>query len=234
MAQWKVQQLQMLLEERDPRKMFDYATQMIQELGLVNVGLALHLHVATRPPEIFLYNNYSDDWNAHYQHRSFLHQDPVAERCLHSSMPVLWEDELYDEAPDFRVLACRHGMRYGWTQAVHDQRHNQSVLSVSRPSRAIGEAEFYAKAAQVLWLCNSLHTALSEYHLSHMAPTPKLSDRELEVLRWFAQGKTASDTACILSLSTSTVNFHIRNVYKKAELFNKSDAVRYAVMLGLI
>lgn len=98
-------------------------------------------------------------------------------------------------------------------------------------------AEFYEKGAEVLWLCNTLHALLGEYHrvrLEAESPVAHLSDREMEVLRWSAAGKTAADIACILSLSQSTVNFHIRSVITKTNASNKAGAIAIAAMHGMI
>lgn len=62
---------------------------------------------------------------------------------------------------------------------------------------------------------------------------PKLTERELEVLKWSADGKTAADIARILTLSTSTVNFHIRSVIAKTNASNKAGAVAIAASRGL-
>lgn len=99
---------------------------------------------------------------------------------------------------------------------MHDQRHNESQISVARPAGAIDTVELYSKAGNVQWLCHTLHAVLGEHHLKALCPPqPKMSERELEVLKWSAAGKTAADVACILSLSQSTVNFHIRSVITK-------------------
>jgi len=62
----------------------------------------------------------------------------------------------------------------------------------------------------------------------------KLSLREKEVLRWTGDGKTADQIAQILSLSHSTVNFHIRNAMMKLDTPNKTAAVVRAIFLGLL
>ena len=144
---------------------------------------------------------------------------------------------LVPEDREYRKEACRHGLRHGWTQAVHGLHGYRSHLSVSRPSGKIGLREFYEKAAEVLWLCNTLHAILGEHHkalLDAESPRAKLSERELEVLRWSAAGKTAADIACILSLSQSTVNFHIRSVIVKTNASNKPGAIAIAAMQGMI
>lgn len=54
------------------------------------------------------------------------------------------------------------------------------------------------------------------------------------MLKWSAAGKTAADIACILSLSQSTVNFHIRSIITKTNASNKAGAIAIAAMRGLI
>ncbi|MGE6825515.1 LuxR C-terminal-related transcriptional regulator, partial [Pseudomonas soli] len=109
-----------------------------------------------------------------------------------------------------------------------------SQLSVSRAEGAVSRDELFEKSAQVMWLCNTLHAALSTHHLAKYSPLPQLSERELEVLKWSAAGKTAADVAMILSLSTSTVNFHIRSVISKTNASNKAGAIAIAALRGLL
>ena len=61
-----------------------------------------------------------------------------------------------------------------------------------------------------------------------------LTDRELEVLRWSADGKTAAEISMILPISLNTVNFHLKNVMKKLSTPNKAAAVLYATVNGLL
>ena len=60
------------------------------------------------------------------------------------------------------------------------------------------------------------------------------TDREIEVLRWTADGKTASEIADILNISERTANFHIANVITKLNAPNKTAAVIRAGMLGML
>ena len=61
-----------------------------------------------------------------------------------------------------------------------------------------------------------------------------LTDREIEVLRWTADGKTASEIADILNISERTANFHIANAITKLNAPNKTAAVVRAGMLGML
>lgn len=52
-----------------------------------------------------------------------------------------------------------------------------------------------------------------------------LSARELEIMQWVRMGKTNSEIAMILNLSTFTVKNHMRRIYKKLDVLNRAQAV---------
>ncbi len=54
------------------------------------------------------------------------------------------------------------------------------------------------------------------------------------MLRWTADGKTASEIADILNISERTANFHIANVIAKLNAPNKTAAVIRAGLLGML
>jgi len=60
-----------------------------------------------------------------------------------------------------------------------------------------------------------------------------LTLREVEVLRWSAEGKTAAEVAIILDVKVRTVNFHIGSAVRKIGVRNKTSAVVHAALHGL-
>jgi DNA-binding NarL/FixJ family response regulator len=63
---------------------------------------------------------------------------------------------------------------------------------------------------------------------------PPLTDRELEVIKALAQGKSDRQIAHSLGISEKTVNNHTSNIYRKLHLFDRTQAVIYAVREGII
>ncbi|MFN3477646.1 MAG: response regulator [Candidatus Methylomirabilales bacterium] len=61
-----------------------------------------------------------------------------------------------------------------------------------------------------------------------------LTDREREVLRLIAEGKTSKEIAELLSLSVHTVERHRQNIMGKLRLHNRAELIRYAIRKGLI
>jgi len=61
-----------------------------------------------------------------------------------------------------------------------------------------------------------------------------LTRREVEVLKWTADGKSAQEIADILNVTKHVVDFHIKNAIYKLKTANKTAAVVKAAMLGLL
>jgi LuxR family maltose regulon positive regulatory protein len=61
-----------------------------------------------------------------------------------------------------------------------------------------------------------------------------LSEREREVLRLLAEGRSIEDVAERLIISVHTARTHVRNVYAKLDAHNRAQAIRNATVLRLI
>ncbi len=62
----------------------------------------------------------------------------------------------------------------------------------------------------------------------------KLSDRENEILTAISKGLGYKRIASNLFISTETVRYHIKNIYKKLHVCSQSEAVAKAIKNGLI
>ncbi len=62
----------------------------------------------------------------------------------------------------------------------------------------------------------------------------QLTERELEILRLIAEGKTTPDIARALFLSPHTVQSHRDHIMAKLDLHSKAALIRYAIGKGLI
>lgn len=234
MPYWNQEQMQQLLNEHNEQQLFEIALSLAKQLGMDFLGFTIRRHVATQSPQYILLNNFPSEWNTRYQQGDYIKIDPIATHCQQSLAAILWDENAFAEVPEYWEEAQSFGLRFGWSLAIHDARGNQSMLSVLRANGPITTAEFFDKACHTLWLCNLIHTLIVERIHPPKRLTYELSAREIEVLKWSAEGKTAADIACILALSESTVNFHIRSVMAKMNTNNKTSAVVRAAMNGLL
>ncbi|HEX6766138.1 MAG TPA: response regulator transcription factor, partial [Polyangiaceae bacterium] len=65
-------------------------------------------------------------------------------------------------------------------------------------------------------------------------PHERLSDREFEILKLLASGKTVSQVALELTLSVKTISTHRTRILKKMEMKTNAELTHYAVRQGLV
>ena len=124
---------------------------------------------------------------------------------------------------------------------VRDRNRRKAVKDVKKAisafsSDALSGAELATQEVKMRWLVNISHLALSRLFVSDLVKEsqPDLTGREIEVLKWTADGKSSSEIADLLSISENTVNFHIKNSVVKLRTANRTAAVVRAAMLGLL
>jgi DNA-binding CsgD family transcriptional regulator len=86
----------------------------------------------------------------------------------------------------------------------------------------------------------ALEARLTAWEAQKPAPAPaspaalaSLSQRELEVLRLLATGKSNQEIADALFISLNTVATHVRNILTKTGCINRTEAAAYALRHGL-
>ena len=89
---------------------------------------------------------------------------------------------------------------------------------------ASGQVQLSPKAAQQL---------LSEVRMP-VSDNEALTERELEVIRLLADGKSNKEIALGLSISETTVKTHVSKILSKLNLTSRTQAALYAVQIGLV
>jgi len=101
-------------------------------------------------------------------------------------------------------------------QAIRVVAEGQSLISPSMAVKLIDEFKEMARGGR------------------DQVPTPKLTERELQVLRLVATGLNNREAAKELFISENTVKNHVRNILEKLQLHSRMEAVMYAVRENLL
>ena len=96
---------------------------------------------------------------------------------------------------------------------------------------------FTATSGGTKFFCNDIVAQMRKENINpknidfkSLDPNPvSLSDRELQIIRFIAEGYTNSQIAAIIYLSNHTVNTHRKNIMKKLGVNNTAGIVMYAV-----
>ena len=107
-------------------------------------------------------------------------------------------------------------------EAVRSVHGGQSLINPSMAGKLLSEFATLAK-----------RDAEEEERVQHVA-APKLTDREMEVLKLVARGMNNRDIAKELFISDNTVKNHVRNILEKLQIHSRMEAVMIAVRQKLI
>ncbi len=166
-------------------------------------------------------------------------RDPVMQHCKRHTVPIIWNQQTYldNDAIDIWEEQAPFGYRNGIAMALHLPEGRHFMLGVDRPqalpadsgqlTRLVADLQLFAVHAQ--------DTAMRVLVSAPLQPErPALTPRELEVLRWTMDGKTAWEVATLLGITERTVILHLQNAMKKLNCNSKHQAVLRALRLGLI
>jgi LuxR family transcriptional regulator, quorum-sensing system regulator SolR len=182
---------------------------------------------------VTLHNNYPPAWRQRYQEKQYASVDPVIAQGLHCSKSFVWNDALYAETPELWNEARTFGLNKGWSQSArHANPSTVGILSLVRREKSISSAEVEDKQRQLHWLAHVVHAKMSALQAKKTQLT--LTERELLVMRWTANGKTASEIADILMIKERAVTFHINNIVLRLGVQNKTAAAVQLAMNGLL
>jgi LuxR family quorum-sensing system transcriptional regulator SolR len=236
MDTWQENQLQALEGIQSEEQLFKAILSLGRELGfdLCAYGLRMPFPLAT--PKTVMFNNYPTAWQTQYQAKNYLATDPTVQHAMRSSLPVLWTDDLFSPAQEFWEEARSFGLRYGRAQSIREDNGIVGMLTLVRSDEPITETELGAKQLKMSWLTEVAHIGMSRCVTPKVMPeiNAKLSNREVAVLRWTADGKTSDEISSILNITERTVSFHVYNAITKLNATNRTSAAIKAAMLGFL
>lgn len=159
---------------------------------------------------------------------------PLRKHCSQSIEPTFWggtsDEPLFQQAPEMWEEYHGSGHLGGWAQSIIEAGNMYSMFLVDSPF-ILTKKHFEYVDFKLQWVATAVLARMNQIKLR---PVVQLSEREKEVLRWTGDGKTADEIAQILTLSNSTINFHLRKAMYKLNASNKTSAVVKAIYLNLL
>ena len=234
MIGWQEESIQSLLNIRNEHELLKATAEIAYDLGFDCAAYGFRFPFPLSAPRIVMINNYPTDWQTRYREQGYLEIDPTVRHGAQSLLPIVWSDDVFASTPEFWEEARSFGLRVGWAQSSREASGVAGMLSLSRSGEPLTDAELSAKELAMTWLTQVTHLGMAKCLMTKVLPEGEvqLTEREIESLRWTADGKTSEQISDILGISESTVNFHIRNAMSKLGASNKLGAAVKAAMLG--
>ncbi|MDQ4020548.1 MAG: response regulator transcription factor [Actinomycetota bacterium] len=143
---------------------------------------------------------------------------------------------IIDSWPDIRVLVLSaSGEPVDVLAAVQAGASGYLVKSAS--VEELVEAVRRTAEGDVIFSAGLAGLVLGEYRRMALDPrtdSPRLTERETDVLRQVAKGCTARQIADQLRISHRTVENHVQSTLRKLQLHNRVELARYAIERGIV
>lgn len=216
----------------------DFVTQLHHVCNTHGLEYASYASANPVTGTVHAFTTYPDAWKTHYMAHDLHLVDPTLSAASRSIAPVDW-----------RRLDHDHNFQNVFSQA---RDHNLPDTGLTIPVRGpFGEVGLFSVTVGLRrseWdrlkaeIIGHLQTAAVHMHDSVMKSEalmpllryPSLSSREREILQWTAAGKSQQDIGDILSISSRTVEVHLRSSREKLSAITTAQAVGRAVSLGMI
>ena len=236
MKTWQEDLLEQTEGSTCEHELFDKIVKAAQALGFEHCAYGLRIPIPLSRPNTVILNNYPRLWRERYADRGYVLTDPTVLHGRNSQVPLVWCNKVFGGARKLWDEAQSFGLRHGWLQSSLDAMGVGGMLSLSRSSGGVTSEELACNQIKMRWLVNISHLGLSKIFVGRQVQLidQPLTAREVEVLKWTADGKTSGEVSDILLVSENTVNFHVKNAVAKLRTANKTAAVVKAAMLGLL
>jgi DNA-binding NarL/FixJ family response regulator len=109
-----------------------------------------------------------------------------------------------------------------------------SIEEVATGLRAVAGGQSLISPSMAAKLLTEFSTMMKRGDDRQQVPAPRLTERELDVLKLVARGLNNRAIATQLFISENTVKNHIRNILDKLQLHSRMEAVVYAVREKLL
>lgn len=184
--------------------------------------------------------SYPEDWMRYYKERQYGRVDPVVLNVL-QGRPVFTWDALHSmmQMTSSQTLLMQQGREAGLHDGVGVTLAGPGgcLAAVGVASSMGGIAPDRDALSRIKVITEQFHLAYCSFNLLQSTEgrnLPHLTVREIEILKWWSQGKTSKEISLILGCTVATIKFHAKNIYAKLHANSKTLCVTKAIKLGVI
>lgn len=225
-------------EEDDLAEVMHIVRRYARDVGVVRQSYQLIPRFAEpSSPRTALYTvGFPEGWISDYVSRDFRSIDPIARYTLQKGSMAYWQEALDACLGDPRVTKFaqsmhRHNLKHGFGVPLYGP-NGRNAFSFFDFDIA-KEAQDQDEVMRLRLLSQMAHQRIC-FLLEKERSVPALSDRENQVLRWIALGKSNLDIATILDISAETVRTYTQRIYLKLNASDRTSAAVKGLKLGII
>ena len=169
-------------------------------------------------------------------------REAIETAAAHPDINLILMDLDLPEGSGLDALSAIHATNPNMAVVILSAMEDQAMVS---RAMELGARGFIPKSASGEVMLNSLRLVLSggvclppgygeNAHSENSEDMPNLTQRQMEVLRFMAQGNSNKEIARELGISENTVRVHISAIISALDATNRTEAAYSAMRLGLI
>ncbi len=222
-----------------PQGICDALTSFTGRYGLtcMNAGSlpSANEHVQERH---LLVSAFPAGWMDRYLDQDYARIDPVVRRVVRGNSPFFWSEAVFhaegERSASVRKMfgeAAEHNLRAGVALPVITL--GDAIVGASLGGEAVdippGDFGMISMISSF-----AIVRAIDIRDRAKRRQRPSLTAREVECLKWAADGKTEWEISAILQVSEHTADKHLANAYRKLGAANRAHAVALAIRWGFL
>jgi len=176
-------------------------------------------------------------WRKRYVEAEHARYDPVFQHAVNHGAKTTWAERkrVAERLGDERGLqvfaeAEQHGLNTGLIMPIHGLGDLPAAVSFGGK-----DLDLTSDAQASLYLIGAIaYESLRRLVVGHKPIPPVLTEQELKVLRWIAEGKSALDTGTIMGLSVFTVRDYQKSIRAKYDCTKMVQVLVLATLDGTL
>ena len=222
------------------KDVFEIYSKAMNKLGfdkIVYTFITDHIKIGQTAGHGIL-SNYPSDWLSYYHEKGYQKIDPVMRKGLYRGPAFSWKH--LEETSCFKMeqtLFMREAEDAGLLSGVGIPLHRDITDIAGVGIASSSKININKNLLSVIqFLTEQFHNVYCDLikENSYSSPTVTLTDKEIEVLKWLANGKNNYEISDILNISVSAIKFHVQNIYTKLSANDRILAVTKAIRMGII
>lgn len=185
--------------------------------------------------QMVLAKRWPAEWFKLYTENNFVRVDPVVRHCRRLIHPFEWAEAPYDpererDSAEVMRRATDFRMQRGFIVPIHGLTGYEAAVSLGGV-----DLDLNVRSKPALHLMAMYSFDRIRYLLQPTPdPTPRLTQREREVVAWASQGKSAWEIGQFLHITQRTAEQHLANAASKLGAVNRTHTVAIAIRNKII
>ena len=181
-----------------------------------------------------IFEEWPAEWAQQYFKEKLLDNDPTIRMLRAGSEAFSWKNinAKYDDDKIARSImgqAGEFGLVDGLTIPIRSIEGTLCAVSFAGSKLEVSKYDLSS-----IGLIAHFAFATAALHATIPNSAPKLTVRELDIIRWVAEGKSDWDISAILGISEHTVDKHLRNIREKFNVKTRTQIIAHAIRFNII